>query len=490
MTPEPIDLYTILGVGWRATAAEVEVAYAAWAARVDAGEAIDDALWERVSYARDVLTNPQRRSLYDSLVAETAGALELGFSLSAERLTLMDTPQRIYVLLTLSPRAEPERQPLNIGLVIDRSTSMRGERLAKVVAAAELLLDRLAPDDALSLVSFSDRAEVVLPAALLGAPETGGPDADAWRDPRRRLGTITASGGTEIFQGLQAGLNQLNRLADHGPRTSHLILMTDGHTYGDADNCLRLAEDAARRGIGITALGIGADWNDVFLDALVAPSGGQSHFIETPGDALPHLENRLQGLGDIYARNVTLRRAWPEQLTLHGGFKLAPFAQPLSLDADPIPLGDLEGRAPLSVLLEFQVAPLTVAARLRLPLDVRYSRPGGGEERLDRAAQLVASGWEAAEQRPPAPALIEAARRLNLYRMQEKAWDEARSGRLDTAAARMHRLTARYLETGDLRLAKQAQMEAQRLDHLGTISTEGRKVLKYGTRSLMGQVKS
>ncbi len=72
--------------------------------------------------------------------------------------------------------------------------------------------------------------------------------------------------------------------------------------------------------------------------------------------------------------------------------------------------------------------------------------------------------------------------------MQEKAWEEAQSGQLDTAAARMRRLTARYLETGDLRLAQQAQLEAQRLGHLGTMSAEGRKVLKYGTRSLLGQL--
>ena len=88
---------------------------------------------------------------------------------------------------------------------------------------------------------------------------------------------------------------------------------------------------------------------------------------------------------------------------------------------------------------------------------------------------------------PPA-ALIEAARRLNLYRMQEKAWEEAQSGQLDAAAARMRRLTTRYMETGDLRLAQQAELEAQRLGRLGTMSPEGRKVLKYGTRSLLGQL--
>ena len=486
MPPQPPDLYATLGVGRTATTAEIEAAFAAWTARADGGEAIAAGVWDRVRYAHEVLSNPQRRSLYDSLVAETAvSGLDLRVAVSATKLLLLDTPQIVYALATLAARGTADRRrPLNLSLVIDRSTSMRGERLEKVIAAAELLLDRLGPDDALSLVSFSDRAEVVLPAAVLGS--AGGRDtAAAWRDPRQRLRAIAASGGTEIYQGLRAGLDELARLG--GDRAGHLILLTDGHTYGDADHCLRLAREAAARGIGITAFGLGADWNDTFLDALVSPSGGQSHHAETPDDVLPHLEERLSGLGDIYARNVTLHAAWPGQLTLRAAFKLAPFPQPLTPDANPIPLGDLEGRAPLSFLLEFVVAPLAVAVRFRLPIDVGYRRPDGGEASLSRAAQLVALEHPNGGDSPPA-ALIEAARRLNLYRMQEKAWEEAQSGQLDLAAARMRRLTTRYMETGDLRLAQQAESEAQRLGRLGTMSPEGRKVLKYGTRSLLGQL--
>ena len=487
MLPSPPDLYATLGVGRQATTAEIEAAFAAWGARADGGEAIADAVWDRVRYAHEVLSNPQRRSLYDSLVAETAASgLDLSVAVSATKLPLLDTPQVVYALATLAARGTTgRRRPLNLSLVVDRSTSMRGERLEKVIAAAELLLDRLGPDDALSLISFSDRAEVVLPAAVLGA--AGGRDtAAAWRDPRQQLRAITASGGTEIYQGLRAGLDELTRLGGN-ERAGHLILLTDGHTYGDADHCLRLAREAAARSIGITAFGLGVDWNDTFLDALVAPSGGQSHYAETPGDVLPHLEERLNGLGDIYARNVSLRAAWPGQLALRAAFKLTPFPQPLAHDANPIPLGDLEGRAPLAVLLEFVVAPLSVAARFRLPIEVSYRRPDGGAAALSRAAQLVALERPNGGESPPA-ALIEAARRLNLYRMQEKAWEEAQSGQLDAAAARMRRLTTRYMETGDLRLAQQAELEAQRLGRLGTMSPEGRKVLKYGTRSLLGQL--
>ncbi|MCL4804578.1 MAG: VWA domain-containing protein [Anaerolineae bacterium] len=487
MDQEPADLYSVLGVSRRAAPGEIDAAYEACLRRIDAGEPADEAVRERIQYAHEVLSSQSRRAVYDSLVQETAGSsLLLDLTFSGETLPLLDTPQLVYAMLKLQPRdGEVKRRPLNLGLVVDRSTSMRGKRLEHVTAAVELLLGKLSPDDALSLVSFSDRAEVVLPAATLGTATQSVDLAAAWHDPRRTLHAITASGGTEIYHGLRAGLNQVTRsgMEEH---TSHIILLTDGHTYGDADDCLQLAREAAGRGIGLTAFGLGADWNDGFLDALVAPSGGQSHFIEGPEDVMPYLAERLQGLGAISARNLALKRAWPGQFTLRGGFKLTPLPQPLSADADSVPLGDMEGRSPMTILLEFLVAPQTMAARYRFPIEISYIAPNGARESVEQGAELIAKNPSSGERPPPVP-LIEAVRRLNLYRMQEKAWEEAQSGKLDTAAARMRRLTTRYMETGDLRLAQQAQLEAQQLAHLGTMSAEGRKLLKYGTRSLMGK---
>lgn len=488
MDQQPADIYAILGVKHDAGPDEIEAAFAAWSERALV-EPIDDKVWERVRYAYEVLSNPPRREIYDSLIIETTGSsLELDLALSTEGVPLLDTPYILYALLTLRPRhAVEERRPLNIGLVIDRSTSMRGERLEKVAAAVELLLDKLGPEDRLSLVSFSDRAEVVLPAAAIGTAAHS-PDpatAAAWRNPHRQLESIVASGGTEIYQGLRAGLAQVATPSAKA-YTNHLILLTDGHTYGDADDCLNLATQAAAHGIGITAFGLGADWNDAFLDALVAPSGGQSHYIERPDDIFSHLDDRLQGLGAIHARNLTLSRSWPGQFTLRGAFKLAPLFQPLTADLAPIPLGDLEGRSPMAVLLEFLVAPQPIAARFRLPFEVQFTATNGAAQVAGRSARLIADSSCGSDDNRPPQALIEAVRWLNLYRMQEKAWEEAQSGRLDTAAARMRKLTTRYMETGDLRLARQAQLEAQQLAHSGTMSPEGRKMLKYGTRSLTG----
>jgi Ca-activated chloride channel homolog len=488
---DPTDLYTVLGVARSATATDIEAAYSA--RRVELANTPAEEGRDRLRYAFEVLSDPQRRRLYDSLVLETAApALELELVLSATRLPLIDSPQLLYALMTIhsAESRQAGQQPLNLVLVIDRSTSMRGERLETVVRAVDLLLDKLGPDDSLAVVSFSDRAEVVLPARRHSRTNraTDPQIAAAWRNPHEQLQTIIASGGTEIFQGLRAGVVQARRMAPG--HTSHLILLTDGHTYGDAADCLRLGEEAAAEGIDITALGIGADWNDQFLDALVSPSGGQSGYIEQAGDLLPLLESRLKGLEVVYGRNATLIHNWPSSVQLRSGFKLSPFPQPLITGEGAIPLGNLEGRAPLSFLLEFIVAPQPIATRFKLPIEIHYRVSADSSQfiSMNHNAHLVVQS-EARDESPPAT-IIEAARRLNLYRMQEKAWEEAQAGGLATAAATMHHLTTRYLETGDLKLAKQAQLESQRLAHMNAMSPEGRKILKYGTRSLMGLLES
>ena len=88
---------------------------------------------------------------------------------------------------------------------------------------------------------------------------------------------------------------------------NHLILLTDGQTYGDEDKCLVVAVEAAKhRHIGISAMGIGEDWNDTLLDALATRSGGVSQYIASTGEIQHFLRERLQGLGAVYGDNLRL----------------------------------------------------------------------------------------------------------------------------------------------------------------------------------------
>ena len=141
-------------------------------------------------------------------------------------------------------------------------------------------------------MAFSDRAEVIVPSTReldRGKQET-------------RIEMLQPSGGTEVFAGLSLGYNEIVKNFSHF-QVNHLIMLTDGRTYGDENKCLKLAEQANEQGIGISALGIGSEWNDNFLDQLASITGGGSMCI-----ANPHIEHalldRFNQLGNEYVEEI------------------------------------------------------------------------------------------------------------------------------------------------------------------------------------------
>jgi Ca-activated chloride channel homolog len=475
------DYYSILGVQRQASIDEIREAYATL--RMSIPEELRDPdinpEYQRIVNAYEVLNDKDRRETYDSLMAETAPlTMNVNINASRNKINLSDSAQLLYLLIEARPPAkiETHQLPLNLCLVIDRSTSMQGERLMFVKAAVDLLVEKLSSEDHLSIISFSDRAEVVVPA---------GPIIDKLPIVSKVRG-ISASGGTEIFQGLKAGIKEIKSV-DLTHFTNHLILLTDGHTYGDAEECLQLANDASLSGIGFSAFGIGAEWNDRFLDKLVAPSGGQSGYIETPKHVIEYLSKRIKGLGHIFAQNVRLKTDFPKSINIEKGFKLTPFAQPLTVDETEIKLGDVEGRFPISFLLELSVAAQPIETRINIPLIFAADIPTQQmRERIFKhqfQIYVIANSPNVA----PPDEIVKAVRMLNMYQMNEKVLEEVEAGRLDVATKKMRHLTTRLLQAGETQLAHQAHSEAERLENMGSMSLEGRKKLKYGTRALLDQ---
>ncbi|MEZ4594760.1 MAG: VWA domain-containing protein [Chloroflexota bacterium] len=473
------EYYAILGVTPQATLEEIQSAFTGLRAKIpqEKRDKADNPAYARLVNAYEVLSNPTRRATYDSLLAETKSleSINLVVTTSRSRIKISDADQVVYLLLDILPPEQDTKQlPLNLSLVLDKSTSMQGGRLSHVKTAVELIVNKLTSADTLSIVSFSDRAEVVVPSGKVENPLA----------IIGQLRGVQASGGTEIYQGLQAGVQEL-RKADLAQHTNYLILLTDGHTYGDAAQCLDLAQRMVGQNIGMSAFGLGTEWNDQFLDDLVAPSGGQSNFVEQPNEIVQHLQKRIQGLGTIYAQNIGLRLNLHRKASIKYGFKLAPFSQPLVIDEDMVHLGNLEGRSPVSVLLELKIGPNPVETRLNLNLEVVADMPGPQlrAQTFKHTQQLYVLS-DLAQEMPPEK-IVEAVRVMNMYRMNEKVWQEVEAGRLDVATTRMQHLSTRLLEAGETALAQQAQEEIEQISRAGTMSLAGRKKLKYGTRALI-----
>jgi Ca-activated chloride channel family protein len=353
---------------------------------------------------------------------------------------------------------------------------MQGTRLDCLKTAVSLLIDKLAPDDLISIVSYSDRAEIV----------TEPTHVHNKNQIVAHIRNMQASGGTEIYQGLYAGVEQMRRVA-LDKHNNHLILLTDGHTYGDAEQCIELAQKASETKIGISAFGIGSEWNDNFLDQLVAPSGGRSAYIEEPTQIIDFLQERIHGLGIIHARNLSLKKAFPETVTPQYGFKLLPFAQPLELSGSEMKLGNLEGKGSLAILLELLLQPQEHETRVTIPIEItaEIAAQNNQVQKITKQVQILVTS-KSLDTDPPQD-IVKAVRMLNMYRMNEKVWEDIEAGHVGVAATRLRHLTTRLLEAGEIKLAQQANAETEHLANMGELTEEGRKRLRFGTRAMIGQ---
>jgi len=474
----------MLGVAREASQEEIKRAYfqAAQKLHPDKNTAAGETeLFMGVQQAYETLSNPKRRALYDAtLPPEQKIFLPYNYKLTYSRPNLvnLNEPQMLYLVIDLETPAEERRAPsppLNACIVIDRSTSMKGEKMDVVKSTAIQVLRNLRPQDVLSVVVFSDRAEAIIPAAF-------------HQDRARleaRIQMIQPGGATEIYQGLEAGVREVMRSVD-SKRINHIILLTDGHTYGDEQQCLALASKVAEHGIGISAMGIGQEWNDIFLDVLATRTGGSSAFISEPQSIKRLLLEKFDALAQTYADDVTLEFKELDGIELSYAFRLQPDPSPVMIEERPLRLGSILQDTSTRVIFEYIIAPKAVKSDILTFVDgslnvLIASRPLPVPALRMRLQRPVSDNPESD---PPPPDIVQALSRLMLYRMQDRARKEIEKGNIDIATRQLQNLAANLLSQGERSLAQTIMLEVDHLKQKNALSAEGSKKITYGTRAL------
>jgi uncharacterized protein YegL len=395
-------------------------------------------------------------------------------------------PQLLYVLLEAAPEglaAQLPKLPLNLGLVIDRSSSMRGDRLTQVKDAAGKIVDQLSQDDYFSLIVFNDRADVVVPAQRVTDKS----------ELKRAIGTIEAAGGTEMANGMALALQEIQKpMMVRG--ISRMLLLTDGRTYGDESRCVEIARRAQGRGIGLTALGIGNEWNEDLLETMTARENSRAQYIASAQEITAVFADELKRMHSIFAQQVRVQLAARPGGMVRSLDRVRPFIAPVQVaeEADLRwggSLGDWPGSDMQAFLIEVVVPPLGVGDHPLLKLTLRYDLPGANL-RDQVAEEIVRVSVKPADQ---VTYQVDSTvkywlERLVAYRLQSSAWQDVEAGRLDEATRRLQMAGTRLFEAGEVALAQTVQEEATRLLRSGSASDEGRKRIKFGTRGLMGHV--
>lgn len=483
------DYYSALGVQPSATDEEIKHAYRVLARQYHPDTRTEDvptALFHEVQVAYAVLSDPHRRRAYDRRRArsrpqphlEKHREVPLYWEVlqSQSQLCSLYPEQVLYLSIEIQPAATApgRRLPLNLCLVIDRSTSMQGARLEHVKEAAHQIIDGLHDDDALAVVTFSDRAEVILPG------QVGINHIFA----KAKVSAVPASGGTEILQGMRAGLAELEKHRSD-QILSHLVLLTDGQTYGDEDECILEARRAGTRRVGITAMGIGEDWNDGLLDQIAAQSGGISAYIASPDQVRALLLERIKGLGSVIAHGLVLKHHCAEGVRVETMFRTSPYVEHLAPSDGVVDVGALQADVPLTVVSEVSVRQKPPGKHRLLQLELTGGFPALDQEgyQLRHDVDCTFTPTESPPETVP-PAIRNALARITIYRMQERAWAALDDGDVDAAVRQLEVTASRLFDLGETQLARAAMLEAGRIAQGAAPTSKGRKELKYGTRGL------
>lgn len=223
------------------------------------------------------------------------GILELAASMG-NRFVPAGTDSEIVARMRIDahPVTGAQRPPINLALVLDTSGSMEGQPIADARRATETLLDSLQPGDRLSVVVFHSETELLLPSTVI--------DRGSLDELRARIRTMEARGTTDLAGGLQAGLEEVTRYYD-ARGINRLVLLSDG-VPNDGTMVRPLATAAGERHIGITALGLGLDYDEVLLADVATASGGRFHYVADSSTVAEVFTDEVLRMSRTVARNV------------------------------------------------------------------------------------------------------------------------------------------------------------------------------------------
>ncbi len=479
------DYYAVLGVPPDADEKTIKSTYRNLARRYHPDVSAEAETLDRfreIQEAYDLLRDAEQRRAYDhwrqQQASEQNPPLSLRVKRSQEILPCIDEPQLLYLLVELLAREDLEsrRLPINLCLVLDRSTSMKGKRLQQVKEAARYIVDQLQPQDILSLVVFDDRADLALPGEAVLNRSTA----------RTAINHIDSGGGTEILQGLKLGWAQIRRwqAADN---VSHLILLTDGQTYGDEEGCLEMARLAAREHVSLTLMGVGSDWNDKLLDQMadLAESPGGAVYIDAPDKIVKAFQQQIRNLGNIYAQELSLALRLNSGATLKGAFRVSPQIGRLAFVEGQARLAPLQKGCPQAFILELLVDNTGPGEHRLAQIDIQGIIPAI-DRRPIRAAHTLHVAFDPNLNRTPPidPEIASILSKLAIFKMEERTMVDIEMGRIEPAVGRLKTLATRLLDVGEVELARAALLEAGHLAQTGSLSPAGSKKIRFGTRGL------
>jgi len=177
-------------------------------------------------------------------------------------------------------KSEDSSKISNLSLVVDCSSSMRGEKFKQAKEAALDLFGLLRDNDYLSIITFHKSAKVALSSSMKSKDESA---ENIIKNLRLGLGTNIYDGLALAYKEFSKQRNDLNNKSNNNGITRRIILLTDGQVSAGKKEekdfvnlCKKIREDS----ITVSTIGIGDDYDQQLLHTIAETGGGVPYHVK------------------------------------------------------------------------------------------------------------------------------------------------------------------------------------------------------------------
>ena len=294
-----------------------------------------------------------------AVMSAPAWARQVGVNVAMDKpILLANKKQLAYVRVGLRGLPMPEtemRTPVNVAIVLDKSGSMSGKKIARAREAATLAIDRLSSSDIVSVVTYDSTVNVLVPATKLTDKAS----------VKAAIERIQAGGTTALFAGVSKGAREVRKFLNRN-RVNRVILLSDGLANVGPSSPAELGDLGAsliKEGISVTTLGLGLGYNEDLMVELAQKSDGTHAFVENANDLARIFKLEFGDVLSVVAQEVRVR------IDCAAGVRPV---RVLGRDAEitgrtvTVLLNQLYGQQEKYVLLEVEVPPMPANRTLSL----------------------------------------------------------------------------------------------------------------------------
>ncbi|MEM6612261.1 MAG: VWA domain-containing protein [Cyanobacteria bacterium P01_C01_bin.72] len=392
-----------------------------------------------------------------------------------------NSQRQLSLAISAIPDSTSAELPLNLCLVLDRSGSMSERPLEMVKQAAISMIEKLKPEDRISVVAFDHRAKVIVPNQLAVDIEP----------IKQKIRLMVADGGTAIDEGLRLGLKQVAAYNLHA--VSRIFLLTDGENeHGDNNRCLKLAELAAEYNVTIDTLGFGEHWNQDVLEQIADSAQGTLAYIEQPNLAVQEFARLLTRAQSVGLTNSSLTLELMPKVRLA---ELKPVAQvapetielPVHLEGNyfTVRLGDLMIDRPRVVLINLYVNQLPPGIHKIAAVQLKYDDPSTNQSDLHSDVLTIKLEAQDHYHAKPSDEVQNHILTLAKYRQTQIAEHKLQDGDRLGAATMLQTAAKTALQLGDKAGATVLQTNATRLQIGKDLSEGDRKKTRLVSKTIL-----